>query len=82
MSSNELNTSKNNGTPASTKRTTENIEQEISKVLEEIKSIDKQLKGLNNRRMLLTNKFEELNEEKLMNDAEAIATEQDWESGN
>lgn len=69
------------GTFNSNKPSTEQIEQEMSKVLEEIKSIDKQLKGLNNRRIILTNKFEQLNEEKLMNDTEAIATEQDWESG-
>lgn len=62
-------------------RSTEDIEQEIAKVLEEIKSIDKHLKGLNNRRVILTNKFEQLNEEKSMNDSEAIATEQNWESG-
>lgn len=70
------------GDASSKQRASSEIEEEMSKILNEIKSIDKQLKGLNNRRTHLTAKFEKLNEEKFMKEAEANATEQDWESGN
>lgn len=66
---------------STTKRTTEIIENEMTKILEDIKMIDKTLKTLNAKRVTLTTKYENLNEEKLMIDAEAIATEQNWESG-
>lgn len=67
------------------KNTAENknilIDKEMKDVLEKIKSIDSNIKGLNKRRSELVDKYEKLNEEKFMYEAEASAVEHNWESG-
>lgn len=77
-------------TPASSKqvnagKTSPDAVQELDKaiadVLLEIKNLDKGIKSLNERRMMLTAKYEQLNETRQMHASEAIATEQNWESG-
>lgn len=76
-------------TPASSKQvngktcpeTTNNIDKAIADVLHEIKCLDKGIKKMNERRMQLTAKYEALNETRQMYASEAIANEQNWESG-
>lgn len=76
-------------TPTSTKQvngkpcpdTVKDLDKAIADVLLEIKGLDKGIKKLNERRTLLTAKYEQLNETRQMHASEAIATEQNWESG-
>lgn len=76
-------------TPAASKQVngkshTDNVrdlDKAIAAVLHEIKGLDKGIKKLNERRTLLTAKYEQLNEQKQLYTSEVIATEQDWESG-
>lgn len=58
-----------------------NLDKAIADVLVEIKSLDKGIKRMNERRSTLTAKYEHLNEMRQMYASEAIATEQNWESG-
>lgn len=57
------------------------IDKEIKDVQAQIKHVDAQIKALNNRRIVLVEKYDQLNESKLMFEAEASASEQNWESG-
>lgn len=57
------------------------LDQEIKDVLHQIKSIDGRIKSLNNKRIIHMEKYEKLNEAKLMYESEASASEQNWESG-
>lgn len=76
-------------TPASAKEVngktnpdiTNNLDKAIADVLHEIKGLDKGIKKMNERRMQLTAKYEELNETRQMYASEAIANEHNWESG-
>lgn len=61
--------------------TVKDLDKAIADVLFEIKSVDKGIKSLNDRRMALTAKYEQLNEKRQMFASEAIANEQNWESG-
>lgn len=61
--------------------TVKNLDKAIADVLFEIKSVDKGIKSLNDRRVGLTAKYEQLNEQRQMYASEAIANEQNWESG-
>lgn len=61
--------------------TVKELDKAIADVLLEIKGLDKGIKRMNERRMILTAKYEQLNETKQMYTSEAIAIEQNWESG-
>lgn len=58
-----------------------NLDKAIADVLHEIKGLDKGIKKMNERRMQLTAKYDALNETRQMYASEAIANEQNWESG-
>lgn len=61
--------------------TVKDLDKAIADVMTEIKGLDKGIKRLNERRVILTAKYEQLSETRQMYASEAIATEQNWQSG-
>lgn len=64
-----------------TSGTVNDLDKAIADVLSEIKGLDKGIKKLNERRVILTARYEQLSEKRQMYASEAIATEQNWQSG-
>lgn len=59
----------------------ESIEAKMKHILADITSIDDKMKRLSKQRECLVTRYEELKDAKLIRDAKACSTEQDWEKG-
>ena len=66
---------------ANGKEQTRNIDHEIEKLLSEIAVVDATIRKLNEKRIILTAKYEDLHEEKLLNNVAIASAEHDWENG-